>query len=151
MARRGFRRFHLDRAEDVSGTSGTGVVAEGVLFSTGKAVLAWTTRYRSVAVYDSMAELERIHGHDGRTKVVWVDEADTEPHQPNTWAMWDRVEGPDVIAMDAVEALGEAIEQVPWPPKPGDMLQETRTGHGAVVAVAMWRKGWRIVRRDIGG
>jgi hypothetical protein len=71
---RSFRRFVLVRNEDVSGTSGTGIVAEGCRFSTGKAVLAWTTRYTSTAVYDSMAELERIHGHDGRTLVRWIDE-----------------------------------------------------------------------------
>ena len=69
------RRFFLVRDEDVSGVSGTGTVAEGVLFSTGKCVLAWMTRYRSVAVYDSIEELEAIHGHDGRTRVFWRDES----------------------------------------------------------------------------
>ena len=67
------KRFLLVRDEDVSGVSGTGAVAEGVMFSTGKCVLAWTTRFRSVAVYDSLGELEAIHGHDGRTRVFWVD------------------------------------------------------------------------------
>jgi hypothetical protein len=67
------RRFLLVRTEDVSGISGTGAVAEGMLFSTGKAVLAWVTRYRSVAIYDSIDELEAIHGHDGRTTIQWVD------------------------------------------------------------------------------
>lgn len=73
---RAFRRFHLVRDEDVSGTSGTGLVAEGILFSTGKAVIAWTTRYRSVAVYDSLAEMEAIHGHEGKTTIVWYDDED---------------------------------------------------------------------------
>lgn len=71
---RRFRRFLLVRDEDVSGTSGTGIVAEGVLFSTGKTVLAWTTKYTSVAVYDSLAEMEAIHGHQGRTSIEWVDD-----------------------------------------------------------------------------
>lgn len=71
---RPLRRFLLVREEDVSGTSGTGIVAEGVLFSSGKAVLAWTTKYRSVGVYDSLAELEAIHGHEGRTKLEWLEE-----------------------------------------------------------------------------
>lgn len=74
MSYRRFRRFHLVRDVDVSGTSGTGIVAEGTLFSSGKAVVAWTTRYSSVAVYDSLAELEAIHGHQGRTRIVWIDE-----------------------------------------------------------------------------
>lgn len=70
---RKFRRFHLVREEDVSGTSGTGIVAEGCLFSTGKTVIAWTTRYTSVAMYDSLAELEAIHGHQGKTTITWID------------------------------------------------------------------------------
>lgn len=68
------KRFFLVRDEDVSGVSGTGTVAEGVAFSGGKCVLSWVTRYHSVAVYDSIEELEAIHGHDGRTRVSWVDE-----------------------------------------------------------------------------
>jgi len=68
------RRFLLVRTEDVSGISGTGVVAEGILFSDDRAVLRWVTRLRSVAVYDSMEDVEAIHGHDGRTTVQWVDE-----------------------------------------------------------------------------
>lgn len=67
------RRFVLERTEDATGVSGTGVVAQGVLFGTGKAVLAWVTNFRSVAVYDSIDELTSIHGHDGKTVVRWLD------------------------------------------------------------------------------
>ncbi len=56
-----------------SGVSGTGYVAEGCMFSTGKCVLAWTTKYRSVAVYDSLSDLLGIHGHGGSTKLEWMD------------------------------------------------------------------------------
>ncbi|WP_082224516.1 hypothetical protein [Halolamina rubra] len=70
------RRFELVRDEDVSGTSGTGVVANGVLFPepNGRAVLGWDTDVNSVAVYDSIEELEEIHGHEGRTRVEFVDD-----------------------------------------------------------------------------
>ena len=68
------RMFNLVRDEDVSGVSGTGIVAEGIQFSTGKCVLAWVTQYRSIAVYDSIQELEAIHGHDGRTRIGWLEE-----------------------------------------------------------------------------
>ena len=68
------RRFLLVRTEDVSGISGTGTVAEGIVFSTGRAVLQWVTRLRSLALYDSMEDVEAIHGHDGRTTVQWLDE-----------------------------------------------------------------------------
>jgi hypothetical protein len=64
--------FKLYRDEDPSGVSGTGYVAEGVQFSSGKCVLAWTVAVQSVAVYDSMTDLVAIHGHDGKTHVRWL-------------------------------------------------------------------------------
>lgn len=67
------RRFFLMRHEDETGVSGVGVVAEGVLFTNGKAVVSWLTATTSVAVYDSMKIVEAIHGHKGKTEVVWED------------------------------------------------------------------------------
>ena len=49
--------FVLYRIKDDSGISGLGIVAEGVEFSNGKCALCLTTKYRSVAVYDSFKEL----------------------------------------------------------------------------------------------
>lgn len=66
--------FKLYRHEDPSGVSGIGYVAEGVQFSSGKCVLSWTTGHQSIAVYDSMADLVAIHGHDGATRVRWLPE-----------------------------------------------------------------------------
>jgi hypothetical protein len=28
---------------------------------------------RSTTIYESMADVEAIHGHDGRTRIVWID------------------------------------------------------------------------------
>jgi hypothetical protein len=67
------RRFVLDREEDVSGISGVGVVAEGVQFTDGTAVLRWTVGPGSTAIYNSVEELMEIHGHDGKTLLRWVD------------------------------------------------------------------------------
>lgn len=63
--------FYLERSEDVSGTSGTGVVAEGVVFPDGQAVL-WWPNFGSIGIYKSLFDLETIHGHGGKTKVVKV-------------------------------------------------------------------------------
>jgi len=68
------RLFHLARKEDVSGVSGTGIVAEGVQFANGKCALNWLTRFTSVAVYDDIETLIAIHEHGGRTVVLWLDE-----------------------------------------------------------------------------
>lgn len=66
------RLFELQRDVDVSGASGTGRVAQGVIFDDGRCALRWTTHTNSTCLYDSLADLEKIHGHDGKTKVVWV-------------------------------------------------------------------------------
>lgn len=67
------KRFILDRKEDETGTSGIGVVAEGVMFENGKAALCWLTERSSVAIYDTMADLIEIHGHGGKTVARWID------------------------------------------------------------------------------
>lgn len=81
------RTFVLFREEDPSGVSGCGVVAEGVEFDDGTVALRWRTLHRSTALYDGMAVLLAIHGHDGRTRVVWTrawTEGDSEPVVPGS-------------------------------------------------------------------
>lgn len=67
------RRFVFNRKEDVSGVSGTGIVLEGVQFSNGKVVTCWLTETCSVVYFDNIEDALRIHGHDGKTVVEWVD------------------------------------------------------------------------------
>jgi hypothetical protein len=69
------RRFVLNRTEDFTGTSGTGVVAEGICFSNGKVALHWLSHLGAVNVYDSMEVTEALHGHGGLTKIEWIDKA----------------------------------------------------------------------------
>lgn len=68
------RRFVLDRATDITGTSGVGVVAEGVLFSGGKVALHWFSHYGAVNVYDSIEVVRVLHGHGGNTTIKWLDD-----------------------------------------------------------------------------
>lgn len=68
------KTFELHREEDVSGVSGTGVVAEGVEFSDGTVVLRWLVGvHRSTVVWGSIQSVLAIHGHDGKTEIVWLD------------------------------------------------------------------------------
>ena len=71
------KNFYLYRYEDDSGVSGVGIVAQGVLFDNGKCVLSWLSKYKSIAVYESIDELEIIHGHQGHTKVIWEIEKES--------------------------------------------------------------------------
>jgi hypothetical protein len=59
--------LELVRQEDVTGVSGTGVVAYGAEFPDGRIVMRWCTGVDSTVIYDSEADLIAIHGHDGRT------------------------------------------------------------------------------------
>lgn len=68
------RLFHLKRNVDDSGVSGTGIVAEGVMFKNGNCVLHWLTQYSSLGIYETVEQLEKIHGHMGHTEVVFDDE-----------------------------------------------------------------------------
>lgn len=67
------RRFHLERTEDATGISGTGRVAEGVEFSNGWCAMTWLTEHTSVAFYPSIRAVRAIHGHRGRTRIVFDD------------------------------------------------------------------------------
>lgn len=67
------RRFQFQRNEDETGISGTGIVAEGVVLSSGKVVVNWLTKYPTISIYDSMADAQFLHGHDGKTVTVWLD------------------------------------------------------------------------------
>jgi hypothetical protein len=67
------RRFHFNRTEDASGISGTGRVAEGVLFDNGLIALSWISLHKCVNIYASYAEMMAVHGHDGDTELVWED------------------------------------------------------------------------------
>lgn len=68
------RRFHFERAKDISGLSGTGRVAEGCVFmDTGEAVVHWLGNHGSVNVYHSIDDIIHLHGHDGSTIIVFDD------------------------------------------------------------------------------
>lgn len=67
--------FRLFRTEDVSGQSGTGLIAEVVKFSTGKCVVSFLpgkADVTTVTVYDSLDDVVALHGHDDRTRLVPV-------------------------------------------------------------------------------
>jgi hypothetical protein len=76
--RKNMRLFELHRDTDTSGVSGTGVVAQGVEFDNGQCCMTWLTESNSVAVYPDIYTLEAIHGHNGNTRVVFIEGPVTE-------------------------------------------------------------------------
>lgn len=73
------RTFVLQRDEDVTGVSGTGIVAEGAEFTDGTVVVRWIVGdHHSTALWPDIQAVEEIHGHDGRTRIVWTGYVDEE-------------------------------------------------------------------------
>lgn len=67
------RRFHVLRDTDVSGVSGTGFVAEGVVFENGQVALSFRGKLHAVEVLENIETVIAIHGHNGATRIVWLD------------------------------------------------------------------------------
>lgn len=75
-------RFWLIRKEDVTGISGTGTVADGVVFPDGTTVVRWRPRGTArpdvvkptTVVHDSPESVIALHGHGGATYIEWLDE-----------------------------------------------------------------------------
>jgi hypothetical protein len=67
------RRFTLVREVDPSGVSGVGVVACGVQFDDGTAVVRWLGDRPSTVVWQSIEDALVIHGHDGLTRAEFLD------------------------------------------------------------------------------
>ena len=75
------KRFILQRDQDATGVSGTGVVADGAVAPDGRVVMFWRWSAKgkrgkgSMGLYQSVRELREVHGHGGCTRIVWVDPA----------------------------------------------------------------------------
>lgn len=67
-----FGTFRLERAEDVSGVSGTGHVADGTEFPDGTVAVRWRGVHPTTALHRDMASVEFIHLHGGKTRLVWL-------------------------------------------------------------------------------
>ncbi|KKL20937.1 hypothetical protein LCGC14_2450460 [marine sediment metagenome] len=72
------RSFVLMRDEDETGVSGTGVVAGGVLFPDGVVALRWYSDWPTSVVFHDrgMAAVEAVHGHGGKTRIVFEVESE---------------------------------------------------------------------------
>lgn len=64
--------FQLNRKVDESEISGTGIIAQGVVFDDGTVVMRWLTKRASTTFYQNIDDVRGIHGHDGSTVLEWV-------------------------------------------------------------------------------
>jgi hypothetical protein len=69
-------KFQMIRRKDESGVSGTGVVLEGAIFSSGSVVVCWLTQHSSIGIYRSYQEFLKVHviSHPtNRTRIEFDD------------------------------------------------------------------------------
>ncbi|EST22801.1 hypothetical protein [Streptomyces niveus] len=75
-------RFVLRRHDDVTGISGEGSVADGVMWPDRTASVRWRGEHPSIVFWDrGRASVEFVHGHVGATEVRFLDSLD-EPVDP---------------------------------------------------------------------
>jgi hypothetical protein len=56
--------------------SGAGVVADGCEWSDYRVTIRWRgtgDTVRSTSDYDTISELVQVHGHNGATRIAWID------------------------------------------------------------------------------
>jgi len=75
--------YNLNRKLDITGVSGTGIVAEVVEFSDGVCIVHWIghmtlSNVSSIVIYNSRADLLAVHGHNGNTVLEEIHGATTE-------------------------------------------------------------------------
>lgn len=80
----GLRTFAVERQADESGVSGTGIVLEGVVFSTGVTVIHWLTPppFGSLNIFSTFEQFMAIHvgpHPTNQTRIHWSDGPTWEP------------------------------------------------------------------------
>ena len=68
------RLFHLVRQTDSTGISGTGIVAEGVVYGDGTVIMRWRGPHTSIAIWPSVQQMLNVHGHYGDTRIEYLIE-----------------------------------------------------------------------------
>lgn len=131
------RPFVLVRATDVSGVSGTGIVANGIQWPDGQAAIHWTgSAYPTTTPHPGgMESVTAVHGHGGATRVVWEPNAIPQAEYSSVW--------PELVGW--VQAAHEDGEQI----DPAQLLEYLRElKHRALAPAREWMAGIRDTARQ---
>ncbi|MFF5097809.1 MULTISPECIES: hypothetical protein [Actinosynnema] len=101
--------FALRRAEDVSGLSGTGQVAVGILLPEGRVLLTWRSPLPTLVAYDGAEAVDVLHGHNGRTRRVPLD---LDGLESAVGLLSERLAPASATVVDALPLLDDAVTDV---------------------------------------
>lgn len=76
------RLFTLQRDHDHTGATGTGTVADGVVWPDGTVTIRWRGERASTVNWSTLADAEAVHGHGGSTRIVWAGAAPDDREDP---------------------------------------------------------------------
>jgi hypothetical protein len=68
------RVFRVERDTDINEASGTGHVADGIVWPDRTVTMRWRGERPSTVHWDDLADAIEIHGHNGATRFVFDDE-----------------------------------------------------------------------------
>lgn len=91
------RRFVLLRDVDVSGVSGEGAVVWGIQYPDGYVAYRWNTATATTCLATSIEDVEKIHGHGGATRLVWLD----TPEGARVWKVTGPAPAPKSLVIPA--------------------------------------------------
>lgn len=66
------RVYQLWRKKPTTEGRGVSIVAEAILFTSGKFVVSWLGDIEAATVYNSKDDALAIHGHDGQSEFICV-------------------------------------------------------------------------------
>jgi hypothetical protein len=124
------RPFVLVRDTDISGVSGVGVVANGIQWPDGQAVIHWTgSTYPTTTPHPGgMESVLAVHGHGGATRIVWEPNGIPQAAYSDVW--------PELTGW--VQAAQEDGEQI----DPAELLAYMRElRHRALAPIREWMNG----------
>lgn len=70
------RVFQVIRHKDGKGISGTGLIIDGVVLSSGKVIIEWHSGNRSVSIFDSLNSFLAVHvkpKYEGENEFRWIE------------------------------------------------------------------------------
>lgn len=84
------KTFRLVRTEDVTGVSGTGIVAEGVEFTSGVVALTWMSDWPTSVVFHEkgIESVLAIHGHNGATRIEYLPDGERYEEEARWLRPW---------------------------------------------------------------
>jgi len=67
------RRFVIERIEDKTGNSGTGIIIEGIEYSNKKCALMWLIEITSIFIYDNIENVEKTYCGHSKAVIRFLD------------------------------------------------------------------------------